>query len=235
MGRNLIVIPTYNERQNIEKLIPQILENYPEVDILIVDDNSPDKTFEIADDFAKRDERVHLLLRKEKQGLGKAILAGFKYAVDNGYEKVIRMDADFSHPPRYIKEILSQIEPNCVVICSRYVKGGRSKNPSLYKRFLSRCANFSAKTLLGLKLKDVTSGYRGFPKRFLEEVLREDPKSSGYLFEVEIIYLAQKLGYQIKEIPFTYEGRFKGRSKLGIGETLRSGIALLKLAITSHR
>jgi len=230
----LVLIPTYNEKGNIAVLIPDLRNQFPELDILVVDDNSPDGTYEVVEEFSKNDDRVHLLLKKRKEGLGKALFAGYKYAVENGYRKVVQMDADFSHPLEYIPHILKNLDFKTIVVCSRHIEGGGSLNWSLSRVFLSWFANFVVKVLVSLKVKDATSGYRGFPITFLREFIQETPVSSGYLIQVETVLKSLKSGYNIKEIPFVYLKRRQGKSKLGIYEVLKSGWALLRLCFERY-
>lgn len=234
MEKNLILIPTYNERENISVLIPDLRSKFPELDILVVDDSSPDGTYEAAGEFSKNDDKVHLLLKKRKEGLGRALFAGYRYAVENGYQKVIQMDADFSHPIKYIPDILKNLDSKTIVVCSRHIEGGGSLNWPLPRIFLSWFANFIAKVLLSLKVKDATSGYRGFPAAFLKGFIREIPVSSGYLVQVETVLKSLKSGYDVKEIPFVYLKRRQGKSKLGVYEALKSGWALLMLVFERY-
>jgi len=234
MEKNLILIPTYNEKENILVLIPDLRNKFPELDILVIDDSSPDETYKLAEEFSKNDNKIHLLLKKRKEGLGRALFAGYKYAVENGYQKVIQMDADFSHPVKYIPDILKSLDPETIVVCSRHVKGGGSLNWPFSRIFLSWFANFIVNVLLSLKVKDATSGYRGFPAAFLKEFIREIPVSSGYLVQVETVLKSLKLGYGVREIPFVYLKRRQGKSKLDIYETLKSGRALLRLCFERY-
>ncbi|MDP8234191.1 MAG: polyprenol monophosphomannose synthase [Candidatus Saelkia tenebricola] len=229
MEKQLILIPTYNERENVSALIPELRNKFPELDILVVDDSSPDGTSEVIRNFSNSDTRVNLLLRENKEGLGKALFSGYKYAVENGYQKIIQMDADFSHPTEYIKDILDHLDSNTVVICSRYVRGGGSCNWPLPRIFLSWLANFLTSILLTLSIKDATTGYRGFPSSFLKEFISETPIASGYLIQVETVLKSLRLGYHIKEVPFIYQRRRGGESKLDICEAFKSGWGLLRL------
>ena len=234
MEKYLILIPTYNERKNISVLIPDLRTKFPGLDILIIDDNSPDGTYKLVEEFSKKDGKIHLLLKERKEGLGKALFAGYKYAVENGYQKVIQMDADFSHPLEYIPRILKNLDFKTIVVCSRHIEGGGFLNWPFQRVFLSWSANFIVRVLLFLKVKDATSGYRGFPAAFLKEFIRKMPVSSGYLIQVETVLKAQKSGYGVEEIPFVYLKRKEGKSKLGVYEALKSGWALLILCFERY-
>ncbi len=234
MQKTLIIIPTYNEKENIGALLSILRKNYPEFDILVIDDNSPDKTSKFVADISGRDNKVRLLLREKKEGLGKALFAGYRYAVENKYEMVVQMDADFSHPVSYISEILKAFLSDRIVICSRHIEGGGSENWSFFRIAVTIIANFSARILLSLKVKDLTSGFRAFPGSFLKELLKERPLSGGYLIQVETVIKALKYGYKVIEIPFVYQKRKEGVSKLGLLETLKSAAGLVGLTLKRY-
>jgi len=232
MAEDLILIPTYNEKENISILIPILRRNFPQVDILVVDDNSPDGTSAVVEDFATQGFNVKLLLRSKKEGLGKALMAGYKYAVENKYSKLVQMDADFSHPPEYIPEILKNIREDNIVICSRYLGCVGSQMED--NRVVSKLANWIARVMFLNRVKDPSSGFRGYPVSFLEKVLKYQLLSSGYFIQVEMVALAFKLGYEVKEIPFVYHKRKYGQSKLGIKEGILSVPSIIRLLMARY-
>ena len=232
MAENLVLIPTYNERENINILIPILRRNFPQLDILVVDDNSPDGTSAVVQDFAIRDSNIKLLVRSKKEGLGKALMAGYRYAVENNYSKLIQMDADFSHSPEYIPEILKNLNQDNIVICSRYL--GCEDSQMEDNRVVSKLANWIARAIFLNRVKDPSSGFRGYPVSFLEKVLKYQLFSSGYFIQVEMVALAFKLGYGVKEIPFVYHRRKYGQSKLGIKEGILSIPLIIKLLIARY-
>ena len=234
MEKILILIPTYNERENISALIPVLRRDYPGLDILVIDDNSPDKTANFVKKFSRRDPKVALLLRSEKQGLGRALIAGYKYAVLNGYQKVIQLDADLSHPPGYIRDILEVLSKDSIVVLSRNIPGGGSSGWSLFRQLVNKFANLLVRTLLLLKVKDATSGFRGFPVSFLRELVKSELISSGYLIQVEVVIIALRLNYRVKEVPFIYQRRTEGVSKLDFLEALGSGFRLFGLVFKRY-
>lgn len=229
----LIIIPTYNEAKNIKKLILSInQQKLKNTSILIVDDNSPDRTGQIAESLAKNKfgNPIYVLHRKKKEGLGKAYVDGFKWALKNHYKKIITMDADFSHHPKYLPALLKKSEKNDVVIGSRYVKGGKIEGWNWQRYLNSFCANLIARLILGLKPKDVTAGYKCYSAKFLRLIDFDNLVSSGYAFQVEMVNLAQDNGFKIEEIPITFKDRRAGQSKIS-GELYRSAIAVIRLAI----
>lgn len=210
----LIIIPTYNESENIVPLIEGIFTVLPAVDILFIDDSSPDGTGEIIDSVSKRDSRVILIRRASKLGLGSAYVTGFKYALSNDYKFIFQMDADFSHHPRYLTQLLREAENYPIVLGSRYVKGGSILGWSMHRIALSRFGSFYARLLLGLKIRDLTSGYKCFQRRVIGEIMMTPLNSEGYVFQIETIFKAHKKGFSIKEIPIIFENRRKGASKI---------------------
>jgi dolichol-phosphate mannosyltransferase len=212
--KTLIIIPTYNEKENLPSLLEDIFSHAPTTDILIVDDHSPDGTGELADRMSTQDERVHVLHRSGKLGLGTAYIAGFHYALAHNYEAAFEMDADFSHDPRYLPDFLKKIEEADLVIGSRYIPGGCTPNWSLLRRFISGGGNVFARTLLGLTVRDCTAGYRCYRRRVLESVAFETIRSQGYGFQVEMAYRVEKQGFTIVEIPIVFLDRRVGKSKM---------------------
>ncbi len=210
----MVVIPTYNERDNIEALVQEILALGDEFHITIVDDSSPDGTGEIADRLARRDPRVHVIHRPTKQGLGTAYVAGFKYALRNGVDYIFEMDADFSHDPRSLPDFLTMMDAYDVVIGSRYVKGLAVVNWSLRRLFLSLVANLYARWITGLNLRDCTSGFKCFKREVLESIDLSGVYANGYAFQVEMNYRAHRLGYRLGELPIVFFERQAGESKM---------------------
>jgi dolichol-phosphate mannosyltransferase len=212
--RALVVIPTYNERTNIPLLVPAILLQDPRLEVLVVDDNSPDGTGQLADDLARADARVHVLHRPAKAGLGKAYLAGFRWALDHGYDYVFEMDADFSHDPKFLPEFLRAVEDADLVIGSRYKAGVNVINWPMSRLLLSIGANQYARIVTGLPLDDSTGGFKCFRRRVLEAIALDRVKSNGYSFQIEMSFLAWKKGFRLREIPIVFTDRVEGQSKM---------------------
>jgi dolichol-phosphate mannosyltransferase len=207
-------MPTYNERENIGRLLPEVMGQHSHIDILVVDDNSPDGTGQVVAEAARATSRIHLLQRAGKLGLGTAYISGFQFALDHGYDLVLEMDADFSHAPGEIPRFLRAMRDGDLVIGSRYVAGGGSLGWPWHRQWLSRSANLYARLLTGLPLKDATSGYRCFRRRVLEEIGWERVASNGFVFQVEVAFRAWKLGFRLVEIPIVFANRTRGSSKL---------------------
>ena len=212
--RALVCLPTYDERENIEAITSAILAATPEVDILVIDDNSPDGTGELADAIAAREPRVHVLHRPGKQGLGKAYLAGFAWALARGYALVLEMDADFSHNPTYLPHMLENAREADLVLGSRNVEGGGTVNWGVGRRILSRGGSLYARTILGLSVRDLTGGFKCFRREVLEAIDLTTVECSGYAFQIELTYRAARKGFRIVEIPIVFEDRRVGRSKM---------------------
>jgi dolichol-phosphate mannosyltransferase len=212
--RVLVVVPTYNERTNVPSLVPQVLTQDPRIEILIVDDSSPDGTGQLADELATKDARVHVLHRANKEGLGKAYLAGFRWALERGYELIFEMDADFSHDPRFLPEFLRAAEDADLVIGSRYKTGVNVINWPISRLLLSLGANHYAKWITGLPIEDSTGGFKCFRRKVLEAIDLDRVKSNGYAFQIEMSFLAWKKGFRIKEIPIVFTDRVEGQSKM---------------------
>jgi dolichol-phosphate mannosyltransferase len=212
--RALVVIPTYNERRNLPLLVPQILQQDPRLDLLVVDDNSPDGTGQLADELAAADGRVHVLHRPEKAGLGKAYIAGFRWALERGYDFIIEMDADFSHDPKYLAPLLRAIEDADLVIGSRYHAGVNVINWPISRLLLSLGANQYARWITGLPLTDSTGGFKCFRRRVLESIELERVRSNGYSFQIEMSFRAWRKGFRLSEIPIVFTDRIEGQSKM---------------------
>lgn len=210
----LIIIPTYNELENLPPLFKEIFTYVSEADVLIVDDNSPDGTGALVDKLCEEDPHIHVLHRSGKLGLGTAYIAGFKYAIANGYDVAFEMDADFSHDPRYLPDFLQKIEQADLVIGSRYIPGGSTPNWSLLRRLISGCGNIFARTVLHMAVHDCTAGFRCYRRQVLETVGLDAVQSQGYGFQVEMAYRAHKLGFTIVETPIVFIDRRVGKSKM---------------------
>ena len=213
--RALVIIPTYNERENVARIIAAALAQDPSIDVLIVDDGSPDGTGQIADEIATSNPRVHALHRAGKLGLGTAYVAGFKWALERNYELVFEMDADFSHSPEAIPLFLKAIESADLVLGSRYQNGQVNVvNWPMSRLFLSYSANIYARRITGLPIFDATGGFKCFRRRVLESIDLDDIKSNGYAFQIEMTFRAWKKGFRIVEIPIVFVDRTEGSSKM---------------------
>jgi dolichol-phosphate mannosyltransferase len=210
----LIVIPTYNERENIEKVIAQVFKLGLDTHVLVVDDGSPDGTGDIVEAMLKNDSRVHLIRRPQKSGLGTAYVRGFKFAIEQGYEFVFEMDADFSHDPNDIPRFLKAI-PDCdLVLGSRYINGVSVVNWPLSRLILSYFASIYTRTITRLPVKDPTGGFKCFRIEVLKAIDLDRVRSGGYSFQIEMTYKAWKKGFRIKEIPIIFADRTGGSSKM---------------------
>ncbi len=214
MKRTLIIIPTYNEKENIGEIIPVILEKDPSIDVLIVDDNSPDGTGKIADEMVKENSRIKVLHREKKAGLGTAYKTGFKYALENGYDHIFEMDADFSHDPKYIPLFLEAIKKADLVLGSRYISGVNVINWPMSRLLLSYYANVYTRWVTGLPVRDATGGFKCFRREVLEKIDLDRVQSEGYSFQIEMSFRAWKKGFKIKEVPIVFEDRRVGQSKM---------------------
>jgi dolichol-phosphate mannosyltransferase len=212
--KTIVVIPTYNEIDNIEKLIYSIFENLPFTHILIVDDNSPDGTAKKVEEMSKENPKIHLLLREKKMGLGTAYCAGFKYALDQGFDYIIQMDADFSHDPKDLPRFIAEIENYDLVIGSRYAHGINVVNWPLSRLFLSKGANVYTRIITGMPIEDATGGFKCFRAEKLKFINLNEIKSNGYSFQIEMNYRMWKLGARIKEMDIIFIDRRSGISKM---------------------
>ena len=210
-----VILPTYNEAENLERIVGAVLEHLPESRrVLIVDDNSPDGTGEIADRLAAADESVSVLHRKLKEGLGPAYLAGFRVALDGGAERIIEMDADFSHDPSYLPRLIEATERADLAIGSRYVPGGGITEWGPMRRFISRGGSAYARVALGLPIRDLTGGFKCFRRIVLETIDLDTIEARGYAFQVETTYRAIKAGFRVVEVPIVFKDRADGTSKM---------------------
>jgi len=211
-NRACVVLPTYDERENLPRIVPAILAASPLLDVLVVDDNSPDGTGELADALAKEDPRVRVLHRVRKEGLGRAYLAGFADALAAGYGRILEMDADFSHDPGRLPALLASDAD--LVLGSRYVPGGSTVNWGLGRRLLSRGGSLYARTILGLPVRDLTGGFKCFRRKVLEGIDLPSVSSSGYAFQIELTWRAIRRGFRVEEVPITFVDRRVGQSKM---------------------
>ncbi|MFQ5593271.1 MAG: polyprenol monophosphomannose synthase [Anaerolineae bacterium] len=227
--RAVVVIPTYNERENIVDLVDQIQQLPEPPATLIVDDNSPDGTGDLADSLARERSNVYVLHRPRKLGLGTAHIAGFRYALAENYDFVLTMDADFSHHPKYIPGLIEACRQCDVAIGSRYVRGGGTRHCRLRRRMLSWIANLVARFTLGLQARDCTAGFRCYHRQVLESIKLDAVFSDGYSFLIEMLFRIQTRGFQIGEVPIIYEDRWQGRSKISRQEILKAVYTVLRL------
>ncbi len=215
----VVVIPTYNEAERIESLLSEIVRLHPTFDILVVDDNSPDNTADIVDRASRRYANVRLLRRHCKTGLGKAYIEAFRDVLRQpSYQRIIQMDADFSHDPRYLASLINATETCDVSIGSRYIPGGKIMNWKMNRRILSFYANLFVRVWLGIKVRDCTSGFRCFRRPVLESIQLETIKSNGYFFQVEMLLRCWHKHYRCTEVPIAFVERQKGKTKLGLYE-----------------
>lgn len=213
--QTLIIIPTYNERENIEPLTAAVFEELPQAHILIVDDGSPDGTGELVDLLARRESRLMAIHRPGKMGLGTAYVAGFRYGLDRDYSYICEMDADFSHDPQYLPHILARARQGAdLVLGSRYVSGGGTENWGLGRKIISQGGSLYARSILGVKVRDLTGGFKCFRRQVLETIDLESIRSEGYSFQVEMTYRTIKAGFQVAEVPIVFVDRRVGQSKM---------------------
>ncbi len=234
MAKAIVIIPTYNEAENIIKLIQKIIEKTKgEVDILIVDDNSPDGTSNVVRRFQEENQNVFLITRPAKLGLGTAYVEGFNFALQNGYEYILQMDADHSHDPKEINNFLKKIAEYDLVIGSRYINGVRVLNWPLSRLFLSVLANLYTKIITGMPIYDATGGFKCFRRKVLESINLSKIRSNGYAFQIEMNFKAFIKNFRICEIPIVFNERMKGRSKMSKKIILEAAWMVWKLRIQS--
>ena len=229
MSQTLICVPTYNEAGNLERLVEAVHQEAPDVHILVIDDASPDGTGEIADQIADDDDRVHVLHRPGKQGLGRAYIDGFRWALQRDYLHIVEMDCDFSHRPCDLPELLRQLDAFDVVVGSRYVADGATKNWGIMRRTVSRGGGFYARLLLGLDIRDLTAGFVAWRRQVLETIALDDVEASGYVFQVELKYRAHRAGFRILEVPIVFPDRLVGDSKMTPDIALEALLLLWKI------
>ena len=213
-GRTVIVMPTYNERQNLEIIAGRVRESIPAADLLVVDDNSPDGTGDLADKLAETDQHIQVMHRTEKAGLGRAYVAGFSWALERGYDVIVEMDADGSHRPEDLPRLLSALADADAVIGSRYVPGGTVVNWPKSREFLSRGANIYNRLMLGVSVKDATGGFRAYRAATLRKIDLNNIESAGYCFQIDMTLRVLQAGLKLIEVPITFVERERGSSKM---------------------
>ena len=217
MTATLVIMPTYNERQNLEGIVDRVLASVPDVHVLVVDDNSPDGTGMLASNLALADERVHVIHRATKDGLGGAYRAGFHWGLEHGYERLVEMDADGSHQPEQLPRLLDRLETADVVVGSRWIRGGSVVNWPLRRLALSRGGSLYARLALGVPVRDITGGYRAFSALALRSIDLTTVASQGYCFQIDMLWHAHSAGLRIAEVPITFVERVFGESKMSSG------------------
>jgi dolichol-phosphate mannosyltransferase len=227
--RALAIVPTYNERDNLPPLIDALLALEPPLDLLVIDDNSPDGTGRIADGLAARSDRVQVLHRAAKEGLGRAYIAGFQYALERSYDSIIHMDADFSHRPEDVPRLLRALDDADVVVGSRRISGGRTIGWSPTRQLVSAWGSIYARLVLGLRLKDCTGGFKCMRRRALQALDLTKVRSNGYAFHVELNYAWSQAGLRIIEVPIVFPDRVRGVSKMSAAIALEAATLLWKL------
>jgi len=220
--RVLVSVATYNERENLPALAREVLGLLPAADVLVIDDNSPDGTGAVADELAAADPRLRVLHRPGKLGLGTAILTAMRYAIEHGYDYLVNMDADFSHHPRYLPAMLAGMRRHDVMIGSRYVPGGGTRNWPWPRRLLSRCVNLFVRLALRLPVRDASGAFRCYRVSTLRAAQLDRVRSRGYSFQQEVLFRCHQAGARIGEFPIVFENRKAGASKVNLGESVRS-------------
>lgn len=233
--KTCVIVPTYNEKENIVDLVTQLLELPVKAYVIVVDDNSPDGTGDLADKLAADSERVSVIHRAGKLGLGTAYIAGFKKGLADGADRLITMDADFSHNPSYIPELVALADYYHITIGSRYIPEGGVVNWELRRRFLSWGANAFARTTLGLKANDCTAGFRCYHREVLQHIDLDRIFSNGYSFLVEMLFKCQRMGYTVGEIPIIFANRERGTSKISQREIYKAMYTVGRLTVTRFK
>lgn len=210
----LICLPTYNEAENLPLMVEAIFAEVPTLEILVIDDGSPDGTGAIADAIAERDSRVHVLHRTAKEGLGRAYIAGFRWALERDYGLVFEMDCDFSHQPKYLHDFLASAERADLVLGSRYIPGGGTEGWAWHRRMLSQGGNTYARMILGLPFRDLTGGFKCFRREVLERLPLDEIQGGGYVFQIELTWRAVQAGFRVEEVPIVFPDRVRGDSKM---------------------
>jgi dolichol-phosphate mannosyltransferase len=231
--KSLIIIPTFNELENIRKLIPDLLERHENLNILIVDDNSPDGTGIYIEELSKKNLKIKLIKREKKMGLGTAYIAGFKYALQHDYDYIFEMDADFSHDPREIKQFLQAINKYDLVLGSRYVRGVNVINWPMRRLLLSYFANKYTRFITGMPIQDATGGFKCFRRKVLEAINLDKIRSNGYAFQIEMTFKTWRKGFKVGEIPIVFVDRVKGTSKMSKKIVREAVVMVWKLRIRS--
>lgn len=233
MNPALVIIPTYNEIENLGPITEAVLKADPRVDILVCDDNSPDGTGQLADELAAKNKRIRVLHREKKEGLGRAYLAAFRWALNEKYQYIIEMDADFSHDPRFLPKLIdTAVNEADLALGSRYVEGGGTVNWGIGRQVISQGGSLYARSILGVKVRDLTGGFKCFNRRVLEAINLDTVQSSGYGFQIELTYRTLKKGFTVKEIPIVFEDRRVGKSKMSRKIFLEAAGMVWKLRFT---
>ncbi len=233
MNSALVIIPTYNECDNIGPITAAVLLATPKVDVLIVDDNSPDGTGRIADELARHESRISVLHREKKEGLGRAYLDAFRWALSRHYQSILEMDADFSHDPKYLPRFLKAAEEGAdLVLGSRYVEGGGTVNWGVGRQLISKGGSLYARSILGVDIRDLTGGFKCFNRRVLETIDLNAIQSTGYAFQIELTYRALQHGFAVREIPIVFEDRRVGQSKMSRKIFIEAMTMVWKLKLT---
>jgi len=235
MSEALVVLPTYNEAENLAQIVGAILAASARVDILVVDDNSPDGTGTLADALALDEPRVQVLHREKKEGLGRAYLAGFRWALAHPYRFILEMDADFSHDPTHLPDLLAAAEHADLVLGSRYVAGGGIENWGLGRRLISRGGSLYARAVLGVGIRDLTGGFKCFRRETLERLDLDSVRSEGYSFQIELTYRALNLGLRVVEVPIVFVDRRVGKSKMSRQIFAEAALMVLRLRLDRRK
>lgn len=234
--KKMIIIATYNEKENIENILSEVYKNVPDVHVLVIDDNSPDKTYEIVENLAmeKYSGQLFLMRRAGKLGLGTAYVAGFKWGLERDYDAIGQMDADFSHNPKYLPIMFKTLETYDLAIGSRYVDGGGVVNWSAKRKFISRGGSLYSKIILGVPVNDLTGGFKCWRREVLETIDVDNFMSTGFSFQIETTYKAYINGFKIKEIPIIFEDRVLGQSKMSGSIFKEALLMVLKLRLNKE-
>lgn len=232
--RVAVLIPTYNERENLPCVVERVRSSVPEADVLVLDDNSPDGTGDVADELAAADDRIHVLHRKGKEGLGAAYLAGFAWALEQGYDAIVEMDADGSHRPEHLPRMIEAAADADLVIGSRYVRGGRIINWPANRKAISMAGNAYIRVLLGMPVNDATAGYRVYRADTLRAIGLDDVESAGYVFQTDLTVRTVRAGLTVVEIPITFIEREIGDSKMD-GDVVRESMSRITGWGMAHR
>jgi dolichol-phosphate mannosyltransferase len=230
----LVVVPTYNERENLGPILARLHGALPEAHALVVDDGSPDGTGQLADELAAANERIHVMHRTEKAGLGAAYVAGFRWGLAKEYATIVEMDADGSHAPEDLPRILDALGGADLVIGSRYVPGGGSVNWPASRKLISRCGNIYSQVALGVKIKDITAGFRAYRREVLEKLPLDEIASRGYCFQIDLAWRTLRAGFEVVEVPITFTEREIGESKMSSSIVLEAMVQVGKWGVR-HR
>lgn len=235
IGRVLVVIPTYNERENVEPIVTRVREAVAAATVLVVDDASPDGTGDIADRLATADEHVHVLHRPGKEGLGTAYIAGFRWGLERGFDTLVEMDADGSHQPEELPRLLRALGGADLVLGARWIPGGRIKNWGKRREILSRGANTYSRIMLGIPLHDATGGFRAYRAATLDKIGLDDVQSQGYCFQIDLALRALRAGLRVVEVPITFVERTHGASKMSGGVMFEAFRLVTGWGVAHHR